>query len=159
MPWDCSLNKDLKNTVMRHVSYMCHLPEDDKRKFSVSTPRRGSWAFCRILDHEDSSPRNERILQGIEKVLFQSMEKIRQAKGVLILGISDWKGRRVLQQHVSHINKRGGKMVRQPEKDRVYWIHPDAWPAYELKLQTSTDVHAGTQQSTDSDAQVGEGED
>ena len=56
MPWDCSLNKDLKDAVMQHVCYMRHLPEEDERKFSLSTPKRGSWAFRRILEHEEGSP-------------------------------------------------------------------------------------------------------
>jgi hypothetical protein len=94
----------------------------------------------------------ERIWPGENpEEVFQSMEKIRP-------GIGDRKGRRALQQHASHVNKRGGKRVRQPEKDKIYWIHPDARSAYELKLETSIAMHAGTQQSTDSDAQVGEGE-
>jgi predicted flap endonuclease-1-like 5' DNA nuclease len=88
MPWDCSLNKDLKDAVMQHMCYTCHLPEEDKRKFSLSTPKRGSWAFRRILEHEDGSPSSERILQDVRKV-FQSMERIRKAKGSLIPGIGD----------------------------------------------------------------------
>jgi hypothetical protein len=87
MPWDCSLNKDIKDEVMRHVCYTCHLPEDDVHKFSLSTPKRGSWAFRRILDHDDGSPTSERILQDIAKV-FASMELIRLAKGALTLGTS-----------------------------------------------------------------------
>jgi hypothetical protein len=142
MPWDCSLNKDIKDEVMRHVCYTCHLPEDDVRKFSLSTPKRGSWAFRRILDHDDGSPTSERILQDIAKV-FASMELIRLAKGALIAGIGDRKGRRALQQHASRINKRGGKRVRQPEKDRVYWVHPDAHSSVANKLETSTALHAG----------------
>ena len=83
------------------------------------------------------------------------MMKIRQAKGALIAGIGDRKGRRALQQYSSQINQRGGARVRNKENDKVHWIHPDARPAYELKLETSTAVHAGkeNQQQPDSDAQ------
>jgi hypothetical protein len=42
IPWDCSLNKDIKDTIMRHVCYTCHLPKDDIRKFSLLTPCPGS---------------------------------------------------------------------------------------------------------------------
>jgi hypothetical protein len=157
MPWDCSLNKDLKDAVMRHVCYTCNLPEDDERKFSLSTPKRGSWAFRRILEHEDGAPSSERILQDIAKV-FESMEKIREAKGALIAGIGDRKGRRALQQHASGINRRGGKRVRQPEKDRVHWIHPHARQAYDQKVEISTAVHAGNKENDPSDAHVGEDE-
>jgi hypothetical protein len=123
MPWDCSLNKDLKDAVMQHVCYTCHLPEDDKRKFSLSTPKHGSYAFRRILEHEDGLPSSQRILQGDVVKLFQSMKKILEAKGTLIPGIGDRRGRRALQQHSSRINKRGGSRYRQPEKDKVDLIH------------------------------------
>jgi hypothetical protein len=52
------------------------------------------------------------------------MEQISLAKGGLITGIGDRKGRWALQQHVSGINVHGGKRVHQPEKDRLHWIHP-----------------------------------
>jgi hypothetical protein len=75
------------------------------------------------------------------------MELIRLAKGALIAGIGDRKGRRALQQHASRINRRGGKRVRQPEKDRVYWVHPHAQSSVAIKLQTSTALHAGWTQN------------
>jgi hypothetical protein len=71
------------------------------------------------------------------------MELIRPARGALIAGIGDRKGRRALQQHALGINMRGGKRVRQPEKDRVHWIYPDAHSYYAIKLVTSTQLHAG----------------
>jgi hypothetical protein len=106
------------------------------------------------LEHEDGSPSSPRILQDIPKV-FNSMEKIGQEKGALIAGIGDRKGRRALQQHSSGINVHGGKRVREKEKDKVHWIHPDAHSAYALKLQNSQAVHAGRnkeKENLDSDA-------
>jgi predicted flap endonuclease-1-like 5' DNA nuclease len=141
MPWDSSLNKNVKDEVARHVGYTSHLPEDDPHKFSLSTPKRGSWAFRRLLEHKDGSPTSKRILEDVGKV-FESMELIRIAKGCLIAG-TDRKGKRALQQNAAGINKRGGKRERQPEKDKVYWIHPDALPALALKLETSAAVHSG----------------
>jgi hypothetical protein len=149
---------------MRHVCYTCHLlPEDDVRKFSLSTPHHGSWAFRRLLEHKDGSPTSKQILQDIVKV-FENMEMIQLAKGTLIVG-TDRNGRRALEQHVSGINMHGEKRVRQPEKDRVHWIHPDAHSAYALKLETRTALHAGwkseNKENHDSDAQFieDEGED
>jgi hypothetical protein len=117
------------------------------------------WQMMRnlFLEHEDGAPSSERILQDIAKV-FESMEKIREAKGALIAGIGDRKGRRALQQHASGINRRGGKRVRQPEKDRVHWIHPHARQAYDQKVEISTAVHAGNKENNPSDAHVGEDE-
>ncbi len=163
MPWDCSLNKDIKDAVMRHVCYTSHLPEDDIRKFSMSTPSRGSKAFRRLLEsEEDGFPSSERILQDINKV-FLSMERIRLAKGTLIEGVGDRKGRRATQQYAATINKRGGHRVRQPEKDRIHWIHPDGRVAYQVKLEISATAHAGGKTSDpekiDLDARIAEDND
>ena len=70
------------------------------------------------------------------------MERIRLARGTLVAGVGDRVGKRAAQQHASGINKRGGKKVRQPEKDKVHWIHPDARVAYRVKLETSSKIHA-----------------
>jgi hypothetical protein len=88
------------------------------------------------------------------------MERIQKAKGSLIPGIGDRKGRRALQQHKSRINSRGGARYHQPEKDTVHWIHRHARSAYDLRLETSAAVHAGNKenQPADSDAQVEEAE-
>jgi hypothetical protein len=162
MPLDCSLYKDLKDAVMQHVCYMCHLPKDEPHKFSLwllglpSKPGARRW-----LSNKDGSPRSSKqILQDIRKV-FESMERIREAKGALIRGIGDRKGRRALQQHVSGINRRGGKRDRQPEKDRVHWIHLHALAAYALKLETRIALHARNKENVQSpglDAHHGEGE-
>jgi hypothetical protein len=142
MPWDCSLNKDLKDAVLQHMCYTCHLPEEHDRKFSLSTPKRGSWAFRQIwLPKKRANP------------------KIQEAKGTLIPGIGDQKGRRALQQHVSCINRRGGTRVRKPANDRVHWIHLHAQPAYALKLETSTSVHAACGEQGEAQVEEDEGED
>jgi hypothetical protein len=114
------------------------------------------------LEHKAGSLSIDRILKDMVKV-FESMEMIIwQAKGPLMIpGIGDRKCRRALQQHASGINRCDGKRDHQPEKGRVHWIHPHAWAAYDLKLETSTAVHAGkkkNQQYPYSGAHVGEGE-
>jgi hypothetical protein len=55
MPWDCSLNKDIKNTVMRHM-WLLGLP---------TNPGAQRWL----------SISSDRILQDVAKV-FQSIKKI-----------------------------------------------------------------------------------
>jgi hypothetical protein len=45
MPWDTSLNQDVKAGVEKHVAMTHDLDKSDPRKFSLSTPQRGSSAF------------------------------------------------------------------------------------------------------------------
>jgi transposase-like protein len=45
MLWDLSLNKDAHEDTNRHVVLTHELAEDDLRKFDLSTPKRGSWAY------------------------------------------------------------------------------------------------------------------
>jgi hypothetical protein len=42
MPWDTSLNQDVKCAVDRHVMNTADFSEDDPLKFSLSTPKRGA---------------------------------------------------------------------------------------------------------------------
>ncbi len=49
MLWDLSLNKDAHEDTNRHVVLTHELAEDDPRKFDLSTPNRGSWAYQRVL--------------------------------------------------------------------------------------------------------------
>ena len=48
MPLDASLFNDLDEGVERHIICTSRLPQEDPRKFSLSTPSRASSAFCRI---------------------------------------------------------------------------------------------------------------
>jgi hypothetical protein len=43
--WDTFLNQDVKAGVEKHVTMTHDLNESDPRKFSLSTPQRGSSAF------------------------------------------------------------------------------------------------------------------
>jgi hypothetical protein len=45
MPWDTSLNQDVKAGVEKHAAMTHDLDKSNPRKFSLSTPQRGSSAF------------------------------------------------------------------------------------------------------------------
>jgi hypothetical protein len=83
MPWDSSLNQDVYAAVQRHVLLTLKLAVDDKQKFDLSTPKRGSSAYHRILEVVPSS---ERIIHDIDKV-FESMLIVQKARGVHCHGV------------------------------------------------------------------------
>jgi hypothetical protein len=49
MLWDLSLNKDTHEDTNRHVVLTHELAHDDPKKFDLSTPKRGSWAYKQVL--------------------------------------------------------------------------------------------------------------
>jgi hypothetical protein len=53
MPWDTSLNKDLKDQLKMHVMFTFSLHPDDPRKFTKSTPRELEDAVRRLLVPSD----------------------------------------------------------------------------------------------------------
>jgi hypothetical protein len=86
MPWDLSLNKDAHEDTNRHVVLTHELADEDPKKFDLSTPKRGSWACQRVLQICHCS---KQIKQDILKV-FNSMEKVRKAGGILVEGLGKY---------------------------------------------------------------------
>jgi hypothetical protein len=83
MLWDLSLNKDVHEDTNRLVVLTHELAGGDPRKFDLSTPKRGSWAYQQVLQ---ICPGSARIKQDSLKV-FNSMEKVRKAGGILVEGL------------------------------------------------------------------------
>jgi hypothetical protein len=130
MPWDSSLNQDVHAAVQRHVLLTLSLGVDDKRKFDMSTPKRGSSAYHRILEVVPSS---ERIIHDVNKV-FESMEIVRLALGVHCPGVGS---RNYGVRHIKVEKKRSGggghrKKALDDYDDMV--VHSDA--AYSVKVKT-----------------------
>jgi hypothetical protein len=68
MPLDETLNQDIHSTARYHVAITSHLPKDDPRKFSFSTPKEISRAYLRLVDrHTGGAPSSRRIIQDCEK--------------------------------------------------------------------------------------------
>jgi hypothetical protein len=135
MPWDLSLNKDTHEDTNRHVVLTHELPDDDPRKFDLSTPKRGSWAYQRVLQ---ICPSSERIKQDILNV-FVSMEKVRKAGGILVEGLGKNYGKRY--EHVKVKKPRGGyrprKMALEDYGDGKRKMHDDAKATIKVKLEQS----------------------
>lgn len=100
MPLDCSLNKDLDDELWRHILYTRFLEEEDPRKFSISTPLRGSSAIRRVW--ENSVP-NERIKQDVYKVLT-ALPEVYKAKGCIVPNLGNRNGRRALESNAARVN-------------------------------------------------------
>jgi hypothetical protein len=152
MPLDNNLNKDIDDAVNRHVTWTRHLKDDDKRKFSNSTPVRGSSAYLRITHPETGvSPTPVRIIQDVMKV-FVSMETVRKEGGIIVNGVGERNGKRSDESRAVNnenaIVRRGGSRKRKdPGLTLHSLVHADAVdPKKELiklSLQRHRQLEAG----------------
>jgi len=111
MPWDNSLNKDLKDAVLFHVCLTYSLHEDDNKKFSLSTPGRTTKAFKRIL--EGGLLSSSRIVHDVLGVL-SSLKKISAEAGGYVPGLANRNGWRRRSE-----GGHGGKRVCLSDAERL----------------------------------------
>ena len=110
--------------LWRHVLYTKSLPEDDHRKFSISTPLRGAYAIKRLWPH---CLTDERIQQDVYKVV-PSLKAIRDNDGCMVPGLGNRNGVRAIpakEVYQEYKENRGGRRERG-QSTGIRWIHPDA---------------------------------
>ena len=91
---DSSLNKDLHETVYRHIQFTSKLDKGDPCKFSISTPKIGTSSYLRIFDPSTGvAPISERIVQDTKRLL-ESIKRIINPKGTIILDYNNRNGKR-----------------------------------------------------------------
>jgi len=126
MPWDCSLNKDVLDGLNRHVLLTKDLPNDNPKKFSLSTPKNIDHAIKRLvfrstLNDTGGIPSKERIEQDILKCAGANILSIIEAKGAAIQGLGDRQGVRFIRKG-GHGGVRPAKAIRKETR----WLHDDA---------------------------------
>jgi hypothetical protein len=70
MPWDCSLNNDLVEAVMRHVSVCSFASRDEVQKFKLTSPKDVTQAYEKLLawgGEEDGMRRGSMFLAQSDK--------------------------------------------------------------------------------------------
>jgi len=141
-PLDDNLNQDAHVGVDRHILHTSHLPEEDPRKFSLTTPSRGASAYKRVLL---GCPSSKRIVQDCNKVV-RNMVVIHKHKGAVVQGLALRNGHRQQSSQAAliasgHKSKRGGARKRDATKQEKYlkgtWWHPDALGEMDVKLEAS----------------------
>jgi hypothetical protein len=135
MPWDCSLNNDLVEAVMRHVSVCSFASRDEVQKFKLTSPKDVTEAYQKLMawgGEEDGMRRGlyvpgpERIKGDITKV-FSSMHEIVIAGGSLVekLGNQFRNGRRPKKIGANWGGKRvKGSGLKKFSESKP--LHPDA---------------------------------
>ena len=156
-PMDCSLNNDLKKAIMAHIVDTRLLPEDDHRKFSISTPKRCSEALGRIWNfgllpqnpeedqHQGGVPNGRRIVQDCERTL-DSYRRIDEAHGGFVVGLGNQQGRRAEQRRATGVRApRGGKRIKMSAEEQLTklcrWRHPIIAGLTSSGMQQSIAIH------------------
>jgi hypothetical protein len=86
MPLDETLDMDIHASARYHVAITSHLPNDDPRKYSISTPKEISGAYLFLVDPSTGgAPSSTRIVQDCEKWI-RSLGKIREVGGKMVQG-------------------------------------------------------------------------
>lgn len=93
-PLDNSCFRDFRTNLSLNVAATWHLERDDKRKFSLSTPREIDRAVVRLWNRETgTSPSSVRILQDIKRIP-DACYKIVEYEGKIVPGLADRNGHR-----------------------------------------------------------------
>ena len=132
MPLDCSLFNDVNQSVNYHINITRNLSEEDDKKFSMSSMKRGVSAYLRILeptiDPNAGCPSSKRICEDCSKWTVH-LSIIKDHNGCAVPGLGDQNDKRKLGMAL--MNKRGGARVKGQGKSRINtpnhrWLHPDA---------------------------------
>ena len=117
MPWDCHLNQDVHASHDHHVLVTKHLKEEDPLKFSGSTPNRMAKSYKRLLSPDDSGvvPSSQRIMNDIKQII-PSLKSIYEAKGVIVEGLGNRKGRRFESNQNKSGKNHGGKRRKRSKE-------------------------------------------
>jgi hypothetical protein len=90
MPFDNSLNEDIHQCVQGHCALTNDFEDDEERKFSMTTPNRGTSAYISLSDTDlgGSCPSLKQIVEDVEK-FFRSMAIYHDNKGCYLLEKTD----------------------------------------------------------------------
>ena len=133
MPWDSHLNQDLHSAHDQHVALTRHLPEDDPRKFSGSTPSRMSSSYHRLIE---ICPSPKRIEQDCSRVL-DAFRAVMEARGCIVEKFGQRSGRRGVSANDS---TRGGKRIKKPYEPGQY-LHPSVASVSEAMIGQSIAIN------------------
>ena len=127
MPLDNSLNNDIQSALSLHCAITAHLPDDDIRKFSFSTPSTIVSGIRRIYNNATGSdvPSSKRIVQDCKKALV-SFGVVYEHRGAMVPGLANRNGHRNIAAG-RNTSAWGGVRVKNLLVAEVgRWPHEDA---------------------------------
>ena len=77
---DCNLFKDWKDGVDYYIFLTSYLPDDNSKKFSLSTPKRLLSAIVRV---QEGIPVSKQIIQDIKQMAYKNIPIIIYYEGII----------------------------------------------------------------------------
>ena len=129
MPLDNSLNRDLQLSHTYHCAVTAHLPDNDNRKFSLSTPLRIARGIKKIWEDPIGAPNSKRVIEDVY-LAFEAHRIIYEANGKMVPGLANRNGHRNRKEGNL---KWGGKRVKSFEAEEETWLEAGAKTVIEDK--------------------------
>jgi len=132
MPWDCSLNRDIHCRVSQYESMSRWIKEGHplwSKRFTTANQKQMVSSYMRVLDPETGvCPSSKRIVQDITRCWGENIDRIVEARGVIVPNLGSRTGHRV----VPGVDSRGGKRVKKPWKalDKMHPHAEEIWNAF-----------------------------
>ena len=130
MPLDNSLNNDIQLALSLHCAITAHLDDDNKRKFSFSTPSTIVSKIRRIYNDETGSnvPLSKRIVQDCKKAL-RAFGMVYEHKGGMVAGLANRNGHRNVAEGRNTAGWGGVRIKNLLVGEVGRWLHADALSA------------------------------
>jgi hypothetical protein len=138
-PWQNLVLRQYSRTMDRlhRGTHPCELTNalapDDPKKFSSATPRHLEDAYLRLL--AGGVPTSDRIVSDIAKCMGPNLDRIIEAKGVVVQGLGNRNGLRYEAMGSNH----GGRRVARHDFE-VPYTHDDAAEARATIFQDSVET-------------------
>lgn len=135
MSLDTLLNKYHDDGVRLHMSVTSHLDENNPKKFTMSTPKRGSSAYLRVWE---VVPSLHHIVEDTNKLLLKAIRVITHHKGIAVADLGTHKGHR--SEGVRNLKNRGCRSVKGDNSFNK-WIHDDVMSVMSSCIDVSINKH------------------
>ena len=126
MPLDNSLNNDIQSSLSLHCAITAHLPDDDPRKFSFSTPSTIVSGIRRIYGNDGGNvPSSRRIIEDCKKAL-NAFQVVYEHGGAMVPGLANRNGHRNLAEGRNTAGWGGVQIKNLLVHEIGRWLHADA---------------------------------
>jgi hypothetical protein len=132
--------------------------DNDDRKFSMTTPNRGTSAYLRLWDGDlgGSCPSSKRIIEDVDKC-FRSMTIYHNNKGCYSPELGDNPRHGHREKTNSGLKKRGGKRTRDTVQNHTtVFVHPSSQHGIAVKINNSQQNFLDDKSGEDSESEFTE---
>lgn len=152
MPLDNSLNNDIQSSLSLHCAITAHLPDDDPRKYSFSTPSTIVSGIKHLYGNDTGNvPSSRRIIHDCNKAL-QAFGVVHKYGGGMVPGLANRNGHRNLVEGRNTEGWGGVRIKNILVAENYRWLHEHAVSAKNSRTLEILEHLAGEQISSDEES-------